>query len=93
MADAAAMPYVKELADAIAIAFDDLRELDAPQEADDDGVVALATKRLGNVVGGAVGAVGQVARRVGRQVGGQVIDAAVAQVSRRVAPVRRRGAR
>jgi hypothetical protein len=51
MADAKAMPDVRELADAIAIAFDDLRALTRPGEAETDdapeeGLVSKATRRL-----------------------------------------------
>ena len=51
MADSAAMPGVRELADAIAIAFDDLRALPRPGESESDdpapeGVVSRTTKQL-----------------------------------------------
>ena len=51
MADSAAMPDVRELADAIAIAFDDLRALPRPGESESDdpapeGVVSRTTKQL-----------------------------------------------
>jgi hypothetical protein len=61
MADAKAMPDVRELADAIAIAFDDLRALTRPDEAETDdapeeGIVSRTTKRL---AGGITGAMSQ----------------------------------
>ncbi len=59
MADAAAMPDVRELADAIAIAFDDVRALPLPGEADDDeapaaGVLKRSRKAVSKAVGDAV---------------------------------------
>lgn len=74
MADAAAMPHVRELAEALHIAFEDLKSLPLPGEDEpEDGLVTRARKRLG-------GAVGQVARSV---VGGAV-DAAVSRVTAQV---------
>jgi WS/DGAT/MGAT family acyltransferase len=57
MADAKAMPDVRELADAIAIAFDDVRALPLPGEAADDDAAPVAgvLKRSGKAVGKAVG--------------------------------------
>lgn len=97
MADAAAMPEVRELADAILIAFDDLRALPRPGEPADDDPPApglmqkttRATRRLASGLSGAVtGAVGQAARSV---VAGAV-GAAVSQVTGRprVAPAGKR---
>ncbi len=60
MADALAMPDVRELADAIAIAFDDVRALPLPGEAADDdaapavGVLKRSRKAVGKAVGDAV---------------------------------------
>ncbi len=60
MADALAMPDVRELADAIAIAFDDVRALPLPGEAGDDdaapamGVLKRSRKAVGKAVGDAV---------------------------------------
>jgi hypothetical protein len=59
MADAAALPDVRALADALHIAFDDLRALPRPGEHDPDaptpeGLVSQAGRRL---VGGMAGAV------------------------------------
>ena len=58
MADSAAMPDVRELADAISIAFDDLRALPRPGEIESDdpapeGVVGRAAKQLSDKLGGA----------------------------------------
>ncbi|MDP3084143.1 MAG: wax ester/triacylglycerol synthase family O-acyltransferase [Rubrivivax sp.] len=75
MADAQALPEVRELADAIRIAFDDLRALPRPGEPDDDSpaqsLVGQARRRL-------TGAVGEAARKVV----GSAVDHAVAQVTR-----------
>jgi WS/DGAT/MGAT family acyltransferase len=81
MADAAAMPDVRELADAIAIAFDDLRVLPRPGDAESAqaplvGLVGQATRRLATGLGGAVS---QAARRVVDS----AVETAVAQVTRR----------
>jgi hypothetical protein len=86
MADAHAMPDVRELADAIAIAFDDLRALTRPGEAESDeapeeGIVSKATKRLAGGIGNAfTGMVGKAAA------------AAVTTASRAAAPKARRRA-
>jgi hypothetical protein len=79
MADRAAMPDVRELADAIAIAFDDIRALTRPDERDSDdeapeGVVTSTRRRLTGAVSGAVkGAVkGAVSN---------LVDTAVSQVT------------
>lgn len=91
MADAEAMPDVAELAEAVRIAFDDVRALPRPGEADTDeaepaGPVSRATRRLagkvsgivGGAVGGAVsGAVGGAVKRVARGVAGGVVRQAV----------------
>ena len=67
MADAQAMPDVRELADAIAIAFDDLRALTRPDEpetddAPEEGLVSKATRRLASGITGAMtGMVGKAA--------------------------------
>ncbi len=67
MADAQAMPDVRELADAIAIAFDDLRALTRPGEPETDevpaeGLVSQATRRLAGGLSKAFsGLVGQAA--------------------------------
>jgi diacylglycerol O-acyltransferase / wax synthase len=62
MADSAAMPDVRELADAIAIAFDDLRALPRPGEAESDdpapeGVLSRTTKQLTGKLSGQLGGV------------------------------------
>jgi WS/DGAT/MGAT family acyltransferase len=67
MADAQAMPDVRELADAIAIAFDDLRALTRPDEPETDdappeGMVGKATRRLaGGITSAMTGMVGKAA--------------------------------
>ncbi|MDO9072769.1 MAG: wax ester/triacylglycerol synthase family O-acyltransferase [Rubrivivax sp.] len=98
MADAAAMPDVAELADAVRIAFDDLRALPRPGDAADDaaepGLVRLttqATKRLAGGLTGAVtdavtGATGAVSGAIGKaakSMMGSAVEAAVSQVTRR----------
>ena len=89
MADGQAMPDVRELADAIAIAFDDLRALPRPGDAEeraDEGVVSRTTRKLGGRLSGAVtGAVGGVMGRVARKVVDTAVDAAVSQVTRKKA--------
>ncbi len=60
MADSTAMPDVRELADAIAIAFDDLRALPRLGECESDdpateGMVSRTAKQLSNRLGGAAG--------------------------------------
>ncbi len=95
MADAAAMPDVQDLAEAIRIAFDDLRAMPQPGDPEEDapapeGLVRRTGRRLGNAVGGAVGsAVGKMA--------GDVVKAAfgtaVKQATRRPAAAARRKAR
>ncbi len=89
MADGQAMPDVRELADAIAIAFDDLRALPRPGDAEeraDEGVVSRTTRKLGGRLSGAVtGAVSGVMGRVARKVVDTAVDAAVSQVTRKKA--------
>lgn len=71
MADAAAMPDVRELADAITIAFDDLRALPLPGEVFDDDTSAVSSvlKRSRRAIGGAMtAAAGTVGRAVPKSV-------------------------
>ena len=89
MADAAAMPDVRELADAILIAFDDLRALPLPGEPEHadtvapEGLVSRATRSIS-------GAMGKAAKSMTQAVAGAVastaMDAAVKQVRRVVKP-------
>jgi diacylglycerol O-acyltransferase / wax synthase len=91
MADAAAMPDVRELADAIAIAFDDLRALPRPGEADSDealpdGPVARTARQLGDRMARAV--TGAVSTAMKGAVKGAVTGAvkqALGQVTRSAA--------
>ncbi len=99
MADAAAMPDVSDLADALRIAFDDLRALPRPGEAADDdaaepGLVSIttqATKRLaggltGAMTGAMTGATGAMSGALGKaakSMMGSAVEAAVSQVTRR----------
>jgi hypothetical protein len=90
MADAAAMPDVHELAEAIVIAFDDLKALTQPGEAEsEDSLISLGMiERAGRSLTGAVtGAVGKVAQ----QVMGAAVDTAVKQVTGRTAATAGRG--
>jgi hypothetical protein len=88
MADAAAMPDVRELADAIAVAMDDLRALPRPGDPGDDeqaapeGVVSRATRRI---AGGITGAMGKMARQVVSSAVSTVVDSAVKQATRKPA--------
>ncbi|MBL8306267.1 MAG: wax ester/triacylglycerol synthase family O-acyltransferase [Rubrivivax sp.] len=85
MADAAAMPDVHDFAQALEVAFDDLRALPRPGEPDPDapppeGLVSKATRRVvGGVVGGVTGVMGKAARSLV----GTAVDAAVSQVTRK----------
>jgi diacylglycerol O-acyltransferase / wax synthase len=88
IADAQAMPDVRELADAITIALDDLRALPRPGEAESDDarapgpIEAAAKQAAGRAVKGIAGAVtGAVSGMVGKVVGSGV-RAAVAQVTK-----------
>ena len=96
MADAKAMPDVRELADAIAIAFDDLRALPRPGEAEADeaageGVVSRTRKLTGAVTGAVTSAVSGAMSNAARKVVGSAIDAALARATRKV-PARKRAA-
>ena len=92
MADGAAMPDVRDLADDISMAFDDLRALPQPGDAGHEDTphgsavgraVGRATRKVagtlrGAVTGAVTGAVGKVARKVVNA----AVDTAVAQVTR-----------
>lgn len=83
MADARAMPDVREFGAAIAVAFDDLRELPLPgdrAEAEGEGVVSRAARRLTGVVGDTMG-------KVAKSVAKTVVDGAVESAT---APLRRK---
>jgi diacylglycerol O-acyltransferase / wax synthase len=94
MADAVAMPDVRELADAIRIAFDDLRALPLPGEADSDevrapGVARQARRRLTRVVANAVG---NTARKFMNQAVGAAVSKATGKKTGKasaVAPIKR----
>ncbi len=94
MADGVAMPDVRELADAVAIAFDDLRELAGqPAEPEGAGLVGRATRGLGDAFGQAVGLATGAAGRLARQAMDTAVDSAVrstvSTVRRRPAPGRK----
>jgi WS/DGAT/MGAT family acyltransferase len=79
MADAAALPQVRELAQALQVAMDDLRALPRPGEDDPDapppeGLVGRTTRALADGIGGMVG-------RMARQVVSTAVDSAVARVT------------
>jgi len=81
MADAAAMPDVRELADAILIAYDDLKALPQPGDAAHEdtpagGVVGRATRSITGAVTGAAG-------RLAKQMVGAAVETAVAQATKR----------
>jgi WS/DGAT/MGAT family acyltransferase len=87
MADAAAMPDVRELADAVAIAFDDLRALSLPASDDTPtaaGIVRRSARRVGgamtDAMTGAVG--GAVSAAVSGALSGAVKGAARAAANR-----------
>ena len=99
MADAAAMPDVRELADAIAIAFDDLRALPRPGDADSDealpdGPVARTARQLGGRVARAMtGAVtGAVSTAMKGAVKGAVTGAVTGAVKQALGQVTRSAA-
>ncbi|MDO8420133.1 MAG: wax ester/triacylglycerol synthase family O-acyltransferase [Rubrivivax sp.] len=93
MADALAMPDVRELAAEIAIAYDDLRTLARPDEPDPEaeplpGMVGRAARGLTGAVTGAMG-------KVARHVMNTAVETAVSQVTGRArakAPAKRRRA-
>ncbi|MBL8361489.1 MAG: wax ester/triacylglycerol synthase family O-acyltransferase [Rubrivivax sp.] len=92
IADLAAMPDVRDLGEAMRIAFDDIRALplpgdphhdDTPQAAD---LVKQASRQVGKVIGDAMG-------KVTKSVVGSAVDAAIAGVRgtrRAAAPARKR---
>jgi diacylglycerol O-acyltransferase len=104
MADAAAMPDVRDLADALRVAFDDLRALPRPgeAEADDEASVSAALGRTGRRLTGVVtGAVGRAAKQVVGAAMNTAVQGAIAGVkrsasaaagSRAAAPARKRRA-
>jgi len=87
MADGRAMPDVRELADAMRIAFDDMRALpgEPAEAAEAPGLVTQATRRITSVMGDMMGGVARkvVGGAMSGAVGGAV-GAAVSQVARRV---------
>jgi WS/DGAT/MGAT family acyltransferase len=96
MADAVAMPDVRELAEAIHIACDDLRTLRGEPEAEPPSATELvgqATRRLTSAVGDVFGS---AVDKVARTMVGTAVQSAVAQVTRKpraAAPVRHRDTR
>ena len=91
MADAAAMPDVRDLADAITVAFDDLRALPRPGEAahEDTPTLQSVVRKAGRDVVGSVGdTVGRLARSVVKTAVDSTVRGAVAQVTRPRKPVK-----
>ena len=90
MADAAAMPDVRELADAVLIAFDDIRSLPLPgekvpddDEAEKESLVGRARRTLGDAVGkvgAAAGSVGAVMPRGLVQAAGKALPKVAQQM-------------
>jgi diacylglycerol O-acyltransferase / wax synthase len=91
MADAAAMPALRELADALAIAFDDLRALPMPGEeghADTATLAKVARAAGGRAAGAAKGIASDVAKGVARSVAKAMGGAVTGMVKAAVAPAR-----
>ena len=92
MADAAAMPDVRELADALRIAFDDVIALPLPGEADSDdvlppGKLQRAARGLGGAVQDAItGTVGAMTRRVVKSAVSGVVGGVAASASKVAKP-------
>jgi WS/DGAT/MGAT family acyltransferase len=81
IADAVAVPDVKMLAEAIAIAFDDLRALPLPHERDEETAGATPTL-VGRATKSVSGAFGNVLPKVAKGFVDAAISQAVAQVTR-----------
>ena len=93
IADALAMPDVRELADAITIAFDDLRALPRPGDPDPDaapeeGVVSRTTRLAGGLTDRVSGAVGGAVGKIARSVVSGAMDAVVATVVQKAKPAK-----
>ena len=90
MADAAAMPDVRELADALRIAFDDVIVLPLPGETDSDevlppGQLQRAARGLGDALQTAIkGTVGAVTRQVVKRAVSGVVGGVAASASKAV---------
>jgi hypothetical protein len=91
---------VRELADAITIAFDDLRTLPRPGDADPEaasaeGVVSRTRRIAGGITGAMTGAVSGAMGKVARSVVSGAVETAVAKVTGKSgasAPIKRRRA-
>lgn len=84
MADGTVMPDVRELADAVAIAFDDLRVLQGvPVDDEAPSLVGLATRGLSGAFGQAVGLATGTAGKLAQQAMDTAVRSAVAQVTGR----------
>jgi hypothetical protein len=80
MADARAMPDVRELADAIQIAFDDLRALQQPAQAS-RGAAELASSFMRRATGKIGGTLGAAVGRTAKAMMDSAVQTAVAQVT------------
>ncbi|MCB1997958.1 MAG: DUF1298 domain-containing protein, partial [Rhodoferax sp.] len=84
MADGTVMPDVRELADAVAIAFDDLRVLQGvPVDDEAPSLVGLASRGLSGAFGQAVGLATGTAGKLAQQAMDTAVRSAVAQVTGR----------
>jgi WS/DGAT/MGAT family acyltransferase len=92
MADAAAMPDVKAFAQAIEVAFDDLRALQLPHEQAREAPTALVGRALRTVGGAAVGAVGKAVQGAMTRAVGQAVRTAVRATAQSTVPSRKRTA-
>ena len=90
MADGKAMPDVRELADALAVALDDLRELPDPAlhgaSSYPPTLIGLARRGLGQAVDSASDLAARSAKGVGKTVIDSALRSVAAQVGRRVEP-------
>jgi WS/DGAT/MGAT family acyltransferase len=95
MADAAAMPDVKDLAEAIRIAFDDLRAMPQPGDPEEDAPPAEGlVRRTGRRLGGAMGsAVGKVAGEAMKAAIGSAVNQVTNQMTKRRVPAKASRAR
>jgi WS/DGAT/MGAT family acyltransferase len=89
MADAQAMPDVKDLANALEIAFDDLRALEGESQAAGEGQASLIG-RARRGLEGAVGAAGSAATRVAQEAMTRAVQEAVKQVGGQSGPSKKK---
>ena len=92
MADGEALPDVRALADAMQVAFDDLRLL-AGEPAEEEGAVSMLAGRARRGLAQAMGAATGVAGRLAQQAVGVAVKSAVRTASKGAAAPARRSAR